>query len=110
MPLSQQDTCRWDGRILQQARQALRRAERNLSLGRYQLEAAIQAVHCHRRESGITDWPALLHLHEGLARILSTVGALTGHVAALAEVEGVAAKLKALEVFPPELVRSYQPW
>jgi SAM-dependent methyltransferase len=37
--------------------------------GRFQLEAAIQSVHAQWAVSGVTDWPALLRLYEGLNRI-----------------------------------------
>lgn len=109
VPLDEQDTALWDAALLADARTALANAAARASLGRYQLEAAIQSVHVARRETGATDRAALLHLYEGLVRVAPTLGAATGRAAALAEVEGAAAGLAALDALGPA-ARGYQPW
>jgi RNA polymerase sigma-70 factor (ECF subfamily) len=110
MPLDRQDTARWNHPMMADAEQSLRNAQATLSLGRYQLEAAIQAVHAARHVTGVTDWSQLLLLYEGLVRVSPTVGAQTGRAVAIAEVRGPAAGLAALEEIDPVLRVSYQSW
>lgn len=52
IPLEAQDTSLWDMAYLDDAERALSNAARNASLGRYQIEASIQAVHAARRRTG----------------------------------------------------------
>jgi RNA polymerase sigma-70 factor (ECF subfamily) len=110
VPLEEQDTTLWDGGMLGDAETALRNAARRPSLGRYQLEASIQAVHAARARTGATDWDALALLYAGLVEIAPTVGAFTGHAAVLCETEGPAAALTALDAIPEAARASYQPW
>ena len=54
----------------------LRRAHRlEAPLGRFQLEAAIQSVHCDRARTGVTDGAALVKLYRGLIAVAPTRGA-----------------------------------
>lgn len=110
VPLEEQDTELWDAACLADAERALAHAVRNPSLGRYQLEASIQAVHAARRRTGKTDWQELALLYTGLVRIAPTIGARTGHAAALAKTDGPEAALEALDAIEADKVASYQPW
>jgi RNA polymerase sigma-70 factor, ECF subfamily len=110
VPLSKQNTSLWDSQMIENAERYLRRASLNLSLGRYQLEASIQAVHAARRISGATDWPQILLLYEGVIQTFPTIGALTGYAVAISEVEGAAAGLKVLDTIDEKLCKNYQPW
>jgi RNA polymerase sigma-70 factor, ECF subfamily len=109
-PLDRQNTDLWDKQMLGDAEQSLRNAGRTLTLGRYQLEAAIQAVHVARRVTGQTDWNQILLLYEGLVQVSPTIGAQTGRAVAAAEIYGVAQGLSALDNINPELRTSYQSW
>jgi predicted RNA polymerase sigma factor len=42
------------------------------------LEAAIQAVHCDRARSGVTDWEALHTLYAALVRVAPSLGERAG--------------------------------
>ncbi|MEM9010810.1 MAG: DUF6596 domain-containing protein [Pseudomonadota bacterium] len=110
IPLSEQDVRLWDAGLLADAEKALANAARHLSLGRYQLEASIQAVHAARRRTGETDWAELKLLYAGLVRIAPTIGARTGEAAVLAETDGPAVALSALDAIAEADRRSYQPW
>lgn len=110
VPLEDQDTTLWDGAMLADAETALRNAARRASLGRYQLEASVQAVHSARRHGGETDWETLAHLYAGLVRVAPTIGALTGQAAVLCETAGPAQALAALDAIPEAQRRDYQPW
>ncbi|HEY6631403.1 MAG TPA: DUF6596 domain-containing protein, partial [Rhizobiaceae bacterium] len=63
VPLASQDFSLWDAGMIAEAETRLRRAgelsEGEERIGRYQLEAAVQAVHAARRLTGRTDWTAL---------------------------------------------------
>src|SRR5690606_24976063 len=52
VPLEEQDPLRWDRRLIALGEEYLRRASAYDRMGRFQLEAAIQSVHCARAFSG----------------------------------------------------------
>jgi RNA polymerase sigma-70 factor, ECF subfamily len=110
IPLEEQDTSLWNGDLLADAEKALRNAARNASLGRYQLEASIQAVHAARRRTGATDWDELALLYAGLVNVSPTIGATTGQASVIAETAGPKAALDALDAIPELARKSYQPW
>jgi len=77
------------------------------AVGRFQLEAAIQSVHCARATSGITDWDALLTLYDARVLLAPTLGARVSRAAVLARVDGAAAGLAALDALGEPV---FQPW
>ncbi len=97
VPLPDQDPSRWDRHLIDRAHEHLRAAHARGQLGRFQLEAAIQAVHCARRRTGTTDWPTLLTLHRVLDAIAPSLGSGVALAAVTAEVEGPAAGLARLD-------------
>ena len=96
--LDDQDPARWDAALIAHGERYLRRAQALHRVGRFQVEAAIQSVHCDRARSGVTDWAALKTLHTALVRLSPTVGARVALAAVLAEADGPAAGLGALDV------------
>ncbi|MDE3133599.1 MAG: RNA polymerase subunit sigma-70 [Acidobacteriota bacterium] len=75
-PLDEQDTGLWDRDLIAEGEALLRRAHAlEAPLGRFQLEAAIQSVHCDRARSGELDRAALIKLYRGLLAIAPTAGA-----------------------------------
>jgi predicted RNA polymerase sigma factor len=97
IPLPDQDPSLWDSRLIEAAHEHLRAAHARGQLGRFQLEAAIQAVHCARRQGGTTDWPALVSLHRTLDTIAPSLGSGVALAAATAQAEGPAAGLALLD-------------
>ena len=97
VPLADQDPSRWDPRLISRAHEHLRAAHARGQLGRFQLEAAIQAVHCARGRDGTTDWPALLTLHRILHAVAPSLGSGVALAAVTAEVDGPAAGLATLD-------------
>ncbi|CAI9388219.1 RNA polymerase sigma factor [Microbacterium sp. T2.11-28] len=72
-----QDTTLWDAGLIAEGEALLRRASSlGAPLGRFQLEAAIQSVHCDRARTGAVDREALVALYRGLAAVAPTRGAL----------------------------------
>ena len=83
-PLDEQEPALWDRALIAEGAALLRRASGlGRPLGRFQLEAAIQAVHCDRARTGELDIETLVKLYQGLVAIAPTDGAR----AALAAVE-----------------------
>ncbi|WP_165644906.1 RNA polymerase sigma factor, partial [Oharaeibacter diazotrophicus] len=110
VPLAEQDPAAWDAVVLAEAEATLLRAGRLGAPGRFQYEAAIQAVHAARRFRGVTDWAALALLYDALVRIAPGLGALVGRAGVLAEVKGPEAGLAALAALDPARVATYQPF
>ena len=91
-------------------------------MARFQLEAAIQAVHCARNHGArnhgaanhgtadhgargpddTTDWPTLLTLHRILHAVAPSLGSGVALAAVTAEVDGPAAGLAALDALLAE--------
>ena len=132
VPLADQDPALWDQRLINRAHEHLRAAHARGQLGRFQLEAAIQAVHCARghgvkdlaagkpgtgEDDGAgpddtTDWPALLTLHRILHAVAPSLGSGVALAAVIAEADGPAAGLAALDALLAESgqhARLFQP-
>lgn len=79
--------------------------------GRFQLEAAIQAVHCDcdRARTGVTDWPALRTLYTALIAVAPGLGGRIAHAAVTARTGPADQALELLEALPPERER-FQPY
>jgi RNA polymerase sigma-70 factor (ECF subfamily) len=107
VPLAEQDPSLWNPRLISRAHEHLRAAHAQGQLGRFQLEAAIQAVHCARGRDGTTDWPTLLSLHRILHAVAPSLGSGVALAAVTAEVDGPAAGLAALDAGEP--ARRFQP-
>jgi predicted RNA polymerase sigma factor len=107
--LDDQDTLLWDAAGIDRGERYLRRAHALGIIGRFQLEAAIQSVHCARARTGTTDWAALRLLHEALLRVAPTLGAEVSLAAVIAELNGPEAGLEALDAIPTAGVERFQP-
>jgi predicted RNA polymerase sigma factor len=102
VPLADQDPSLWDQHLIGRAHEHLRAAHAQGQLGRFQLEAAIQAVHCARGRDGTTDWPALLSLHRILHAVAPSLGSGVALAAVTAEVDGPVAGLATLDALLAE--------
>jgi len=112
VPLADQDPALWNQELISRAHEHLRAAHARGQLGRFQLEAAIQAVHCARGRDGTTDWPTLLTLHRILQAVAPSLGSGVALAAVTAEVDGPAAGLAALDALLLEAgqrARLFQP-
>lgn len=77
--------------------------------GRFQLEAAIQSVHCYRAVTGTTDWEALRKLYGALVSAAPTLGARVALAATIGRTDGPEAGLEALDGIPDPGVLCFQP-
>ena len=97
IPLDEQDLALWDAGLIARGEQLLHRASSLGRVGRFQLEAAIQSVHCDRARTGTTDQDMLLSLHRGLMQFSPTLGAHVSLAAVVGAVEGPDAGLAHLD-------------
>jgi RNA polymerase sigma-70 factor (ECF subfamily) len=109
VPLEEQDPARWDPALIREGEAYLRRAHACGRPGRFQLEAAIQSVHCARATTGTIDWQALRKLHSALVRVAPTLGAKVALAATLGETDGPAAGLAFLDGIDHAAVERFQP-
>jgi RNA polymerase sigma-70 factor (ECF subfamily) len=111
VPLSEQDPAQWDGALIDEAENLLHRANRcKAAPGRYQLEAAVQSVHAMRRRSGRIDWAAIERLYDALCELTGSPVAALNRAVALAETQGPAAGLAALDALADDpRLADYQP-
>ena len=110
VPLLDQDPAQWDTRLIARAHEHLRAAHAQRTLGRFQLEAAIQATHCARAPGAVADWATLKQLHTMLHRLAPTHGSATALAAVLAETDGPARALTLLDEAVPEEVAFQPAW
>ncbi|MBB2949044.1 RNA polymerase sigma-70 factor (ECF subfamily) [Actinoplanes lutulentus] len=105
VPLADQDPARWDRGLIERAHEHLRAAHAQGRVGRFQLEAAIQATHC----AGAADPRTLLGLHRALHTLAPSLGGGVALAAVTAEVEGAAAGLEVLDAALPPTGARFQP-
>lgn len=110
VPLSEQDTARWDFARIEHARGAMDRAAGLGRSGPYQVMAAIQLTHARRAFDCVTDWRAVLRLYDVLLALRPTPMVALSRALALAQVEGVEAGLAALEALPAERLALARPY
>ena len=87
---------------------ALDTAARRRTVGRYQVEAALQSAHVARRRGGAT-WDDIARLYDVLVALSPSVGARVGRAAAIGQARGPVAGLSALDAISP-VPAGYQPW
>lgn len=110
VPLSAQNTQLWSQPLIHEAEQILQQAATYETLGRFQLEAAIQSIHAQRKVTGQTNWAVLSQLYEGLIQLSPTVGAQLGLACAISQVQGPQVGLTLLESIPFKTINNHQPY
>ena len=95
IPLDKQDRTVWDRAEIAEGIELLTAALSKASVGVYQLQAAIAALHDEAARVEDTDWPQILALYELLKRVAPSPMVTLNHAIATAMVHGPA---KGLEV------------
>jgi RNA polymerase sigma-70 factor (ECF subfamily) len=109
--LAAQDTSLWDAPMIEQAEALLHEASRRGSFGRYQLEAALQSAHVHRRVTGVGNWPNVVQLYDALLELSGSPVVAINRALALAELQGPHAALSELDaVAGDSRLLEYQPY
>ena len=97
IPLDEQDRTLWDRAAIAEGVALVTKALSNGSIGAYQLQAAIAAVHDEAARVEDTDWPQILALYGLLKRISDNPMVTLNHAIATAMVHGPSAGLQLLE-------------
>jgi RNA polymerase sigma-70 factor, ECF subfamily len=101
--LREQDRTRWDRTMIDEGHALVRACIRRGQPGPFQLQAAIQAVHCHADSFEATDWSQIVTLYEHLFAVMPTPVVALNRAIATAEVEGPAAALTTLDAIAADL-------
>ena len=96
IPLTEQDRTLWDQRAISEGVALITGTLSRGSIGAYQLQAAIAAVHDEAARAEDTDWPQILALYGLLKRMSDNPMVTLNHAIAAAMVHGPSAGLKLL--------------
>jgi RNA polymerase sigma factor (sigma-70 family) len=96
VPLTEQDRALWDPRAIAEGVALVTATLSRGSIGAYQLQAAIAAVHDEAAHTDDTDWPQILALYGLLKRMSDNPMVTLNHAIATAMVHGPAAGLELL--------------
>jgi RNA polymerase sigma-70 factor, ECF subfamily len=100
--LADQDRSRWDGALLAEGRELVRRCLRRNRPGPYQVQAAINAVHS---DPPPTDWAQVVRLYDHLLVLTPSPVVALNRAVAVAEVDGPEAALALVDGLAPQLDR-----
>jgi RNA polymerase sigma-70 factor, ECF subfamily len=101
--LRDQDRTKWDRSMIDEGQRIVRACIRRGQPGPYQLQAAIQAVHCAADSLEATDWPQIVSLYDHLFSLMPTAVVALNRAIAIAEVEGPGVALIEIDVIAPDL-------
>ena len=111
VPLDEQPVGAWDMGMIEEAETALLRASTIGSIGRFQLEAAVQSAHVARRWTGRPDWAAVVRLYDALWALTSSPVVAINRAAAVAEMDGPVMGLRDLDALAGDArLAGYQPY
>jgi RNA polymerase sigma-70 factor (ECF subfamily) len=105
--LQDQDRSMWDEPKIEAATALIERAGRIRRPGPYQIEAAIQAVHCEASKWDATDWTQLLQLYSLLAAYDESPVVLLNRAIVLGQIKGPEAALIEVDALEGSLGRYY---
>ncbi len=101
--LGDQDRTQWDHAMIEEGHAIVRACIRRDQPGPFQLQAAIQAVHCHADSFEATDWRQIVALYDHLFSLMPTPVVALNRAIAIGEIEGPGAALIALDAIAPDL-------
>ena len=111
VPLAEQNPALWDPEKIADAEKLLRRAGAHGSLGRFQLEAALQSAHIHRCSTGEANWDQVVALYDALFSLTGSPVVLINRAVAIAESRGPRSALDALpDLAADSRLAEYQPY
>jgi predicted RNA polymerase sigma factor len=111
VPLAGQDRALWDAQMILEAEVLLRRASALGSIGRYQLEGALQSAHVYRCHTSQANWAEIVQLYDALFALASSPVVAINRALAIAELLGADAALEAMpEAAADARLAEYQPY
>ena len=97
--------------MIDEAESLLYQASKLETIGRYQLEAALQSAHVYRRRTGHNNWAEVVQLYDALAAITRSPVVAINRALAIAELHGPEAATEAIkDIATDERVTEYQPY
>jgi RNA polymerase sigma-70 factor, ECF subfamily len=104
VPLGEQDRASWDAAMIAEGHRLVReRLASGVAPGRYQIHAAINAVHTSARRVRDTDWSQIVALYDQLARIDPSPVVTLNRAIAVGEVDGPRAALAIVDMLDDTL-------
>ncbi|GIJ48786.1 RNA polymerase subunit sigma-24 [Virgisporangium aliadipatigenens] len=98
IPLGEQDRGSWDRAMIAEGHQLVReRLATGVAPGRYQILAAVNAVHTSARDVRDTDWSQVVALYDQLVRVDPSPIIAVNRAVAVAELDGPEVALAAVE-------------
>ncbi|WP_373423114.1 RNA polymerase sigma factor [Sinomonas atrocyanea] len=98
VPLGEQDRAAWDAALIAEGHRLVReRLASGEAPGRYQLLAAVNAVHTSARSAAETDWSQIVALYDQLVRLDPSPVVALNRAVAVAERDGPGAGLALIE-------------
>jgi RNA polymerase sigma-70 factor (ECF subfamily) len=101
--LRDQDRTSWDHTLIEEGHTIVRACIRRDQPGAFQLQAAIQAVHCDAASFEATEWGQIVTLYDQLFAVMPTPVVALNRAIAIGETDGPAAALAVLDSIGPEL-------
>jgi RNA polymerase sigma-70 factor, ECF subfamily len=105
--LADQDRRLWDRGLVAEGQDLVRRCLRRDSPGPYQIQAAINAVHCDATTADGTDWPQIVQLYDHLLRLTPSPVVALHRAVAVGEVEGAEVALGLVDVLELDGYQSF---
>ena len=107
--LKDQDRSLWDRSLIAEGQALVLTSMRRRRPGPFQLQAAIQALHCAARTYDETDWASIIRVYDRLVTAMPTPVVALNRAVAVAEIRGAGDGLLLLDELADELA-SYHPW
>ena len=95
--LTDQDRSLWERSLIAEGQELVLACLRRRQPGPFQLQAAIQALHCAAPRYEQTDWAAIVRFYDRLLRVMPTPVVALNRAVAVAETEGAEAGLQLLD-------------
>lgn len=111
VPLAEQDPELWDSRMITEAEHLLLHASKLGSIGRYQLEGALQSAHVDRCRTNCDNWTEVIQLYDALLMFVNSPVVNINRALAVAELHGAAAGLETIQALAADKrLAEYQPY
>ncbi len=111
VPLEQQNRALWDRAKIAEGEKILRETLSKGSIGPYQIQAAVSALHANASDWDATDWPQIAHLYRILYQAQPSAVVRLNEAIALSMAQGPKAGLAILaELEEDGLLQNYQPF
>jgi RNA polymerase sigma-70 factor (ECF subfamily) len=101
--LRDQERTKWHRALIEEGHAIVRACIRRGQPGPFQLQAAIQAVHCAAGSFEATDWPQIVALYDHLISLMPTPVVALNRAIAIGETEGPTAALAAIDALASQL-------